>query len=121
MEIEQLITNAKEGHGDPLEAYVAIKAIADAADKGLKELKDLAMNEASKYGKSFARYGAKIELRNAPGRWDYSSIPLIASAEDRVKYLKKLSEIGGVDEETGEVIPKANKTEGSATIAISFK
>lgn len=120
MEIHQIVTAVIEGEKDPLESYILLKSLKDEIEEGLELIKDQAMSEAEKYGKSFDRFGAHIELRNAPGRFNFSEINLITQAENRLKYLKKLAEIGGVDEETAEVIPKAPKIHGKATIAIKL-
>src|ERR1700746_2778772 len=99
MELELIIQDAKGGNKDPLEAYILLKAIAEQAEEGMKVIKDLAMSEAEKYGKSFDKYGAHIELRNGPSRFNFKGISAIEKAEARAKYLQELAKIGGVDEE----------------------
>lgn len=121
MNIQEIIQSVKDGNGNPLEAYVLLKAFQEQVEEGLKELKDLAMNEAEKYGKSFDKFGAHIELRNAPSRWNFKGISAIESAEKKLAYLQNLAKIGGgVDVETGEEVPAASKVEGAQTIAIKL-
>lgn len=122
METNKLVEQVKGGEISPLKAYIELKRLEKATEIALAEVKDLAYAEASNWGeKSFKAFGAQIEVKNAASRWDYSGVPLVKSASERLKYLEKLAQIGGVDEETGEVVSKANKIEGKATLSISLK
>lgn len=121
MNIQEIIDSVKEGHGDPLEAYILLKALEEQVEEGLKELKDLAIGEAEKYGKSFDRFGAHIEVRSAGSRWKYDHIGAWKSAKDKLTYVEKIAQAGGgADPDSGELIEKAIKVEGAQTIAIKL-
>lgn len=121
MNVQEIITSVKEGHGDPLEAYVLLKAFQEEVEKGLEEIKPLAINEAEKYGKSFDRYNAHIELRNAASRWKYDHIGAWKSAKEKLTYVEKIAQAGGgADPDSGEIIERALKIEGAQTIAIKL-
>lgn len=116
----EIVDQVNEGNLNALEMFIAIKRECEAASAAMDALKQQAIDEAAKYGgKSFEAFGAKIERRNAPSRWNYKGISSIEDAEKKVKQLQTIAQVGGVDPDTGEVM-KAVKIEGGETIAISF-
>lgn len=125
MEITDYINYAnevKEGRVNPLEAYIALKAAANDLEKALKEVQDLAIDEANKYGqKSFQAFGAKIEVRNGASRWDYKSVKAHVQLSTQLKYIEDLAKAGGGVTMDGEIVEPATKINGRETIAISFK
>ena len=121
-EYKQLTQEVIEGNINPLEAYVLLKKHQADIEEALKAIKDLAIDEANKYGqKSFAAFGAQVELRNAASTWVYSG-SAYESAKAKMKYIETLAKAGGgIDPDTGEIIDPAVKKEGASTIAVSLK
>jgi hypothetical protein len=122
-EFTEYAKEVKEGNINPLEAYITLKAALVDLEKALKEVQDLAIDEACKYGqKSFEAFGAKVEVRNGASRWDYSGVQVWKHLKEQIGNVEKLAQMGGqVYVETGEPIEQANKILGRETIAISFK
>lgn len=118
---QELSEKVKEGVLNPLRVYIDLmkqqKQIAEALD----EVKGLAINEALNYPeKTFKMSGAIVEKRSTPSTWDYSNVQQYQEAKQRLAYIQKLAQIGGMDE-SGNEVPKAVKIEGKQTIAISFQ
>lgn len=122
-EFTEYAKEVKEGNINPLEAYIILKSALTDLEKALKEIQDLAIDEANKYGqKSFEAFGAKVEVRNGASRWDYSQVQVWKHLKDQLTTIEKLAQLGGqVYVETGEPIEQATKVHGRETIAISFK
>jgi hypothetical protein len=125
MEIMDYINYAnevKEGNVNALEAYITLKAAMADLEKALKDVQELAIDEASKYGqKSFKAFGANVEVRNGAGRWNYANVKAHSQLTEQLKYIEKMAQAGGGVTLDGEVIEPAVKVEGKSTIAISFK
>ena len=101
--------------GNPLHVAENIKVMETLIDavKSDKRFKDYALDELTKYGKSFtSARGVKIELAEVGGRYDYKTccdpvvIELEAKLKERQEFLKKLPKDGMdiVVEATGEVV-----------------
>ncbi len=117
-----------EGKRNALKSYISIKRISELCAAVLKDIQELSIDEAFKYGeKRFQESGAMVELKNSAGKWDYSHILSISETEKRLKELNEIAKqaykLGTEipDPHTGEMIPAASFTEGKQTIAISFK
>ena len=120
-EITQLVLN---GEKDALLAYIELKSIEKEVKASLEKIKDLAIAEAEKFGeKSFKAFGAKVELRNSAGRWDFKHLEWYRHGkhqEDLAKESFNANKKGMTySNEDGEVIEPAKFNPGKLTIAIT--
>lgn len=130
-EIQQIATdNVNEfldnGMGDPLDAYIKAKKQIEYLTTVTEKLKDTASIQGLKYNKQIF-HGAKIEMRNTGDKLDYSSDPVYAELEAKLKARKELltfsySAYGATifDEEGVEVMKVAVKTNGVESLFVSF-
>jgi len=131
-EILESVTN---GFEDPLFLLVKLKAFTKALDGAIDSIQEYALSEAQKHGKSFAIYGAKVEVKEMGTKWyfDKTGDPIIAriaeqkdqigkAEKDRQAFLKTLKEkTSFLDEESGEVFTVYPARKESKTgIAISI-
>ena len=124
--VETLVNQVLSGYLNPLEVYVTIKKIEEALKQAKKELLDLAVDEAAKYGTgSHSCYDADITLKNSAGRWDFTEIPDVISKEIELKALKDKHKASLkheiVDIETGELVQAPIFKPGRETISIKLK
>ena len=104
-------------------------------DGAIDSIQEFALSEAQKHGKSFAIYGAKVEVKEMGTKWyfDKTGDPVIAriadqkdqiskAEKDRQSFLKTLKEkMAFLDEESGEVFTVYPARKESKTgIAISI-
>lgn len=125
--IDLLRTTAAEvvnGDSDPLHAYILLKHLDNELQSALKIVQPLAIDKATMYNqKSFEFQGARIEVKNAASRWDYSNVTAVRNVQDRLKTLQQLAQnaaaMGGeIYDADGIVIEPAKKIEGATTIAV---
>lgn len=123
MEILSLAISAQNGDCDALQAYKTLKFIEDELKRAIAIVQPLAINEADKYpGKQIDFPDAIIEKRSAPARWEYKHIPAWQEAQKRLEWVQKIAQAGGgADPDSGEIIDRAVKIEGKATIAVTLK
>lgn len=121
------------GTYDPLEIEIYLKAMEETikAIRSDREVRDYVLSEAEKYGKSFEYKGAKVNIREAGVRYDFSACgdPVHDKLTSEVKDLteqkkareKLLKALTGemADPESGAVINPPVKT-SSTTIAITL-
>lgn len=128
--VEDVVDRVANGLSDPVKLHLQIKCMEEIC-KAIKEnkfYKDSLLTEASKYGKGFEFHNAKIEVRSAAGKYDYSHdtewARLSLEIKNREKYLKVLPP-EGIDRVTidGEVVkdypPKY--TPGADTLFVTLK
>lgn len=122
MEIMQLVNQVLNGETDALKAYIELKRIEKELEFAINQVQPLAISEADKYpGKSFEMFGAFIEKKNAPARWDYSMVTAYQQQKAKLDYIQKIAQAGGgYDSETSEEIAAAAKVEGKSTITVKF-
>jgi hypothetical protein len=71
--------------------------------------------------------GARVEVKSAPGKWEFDGIQSYAIVSQRLKNIQEMAKQAYKlkteipDPETGELIQPAKFTDGKQTIAISFK
>jgi hypothetical protein len=109
--------------------------MSKALDGAIDSIQEHALSEAQKHGKSFAIYGAKVEVKEMGTKWffDKTGDPIIAriaeqkdqiskEEKDRQAFLKTLKEkTSFLDEESGEVFTVYPARKESKTgIAISI-
>lgn len=115
------------GEMNPLQAYIELKRIESLLKDVMKGVQEEAITEAEKYGKGeHEAFGAKFQVKNAGGRWNYKNnqqwLQLSTKIKGLEEQLKAAHKAGGtlIDEETGEVIGGAEFSEGKTTIAIKL-
>ena len=128
--VEQVVAVVAEGHVNAVEVHLYLKCMEEIA-KAVKENKTYKaqlMADAAKYGKSYEFHNAKIEIRSAAGKYDYSGDSdynaLKAALKAREEYLKALPPDGIARvTDQGEVIheyPPVYKA-GDETIFVTLK
>ena len=131
----EILDSVTNGFEDPLFLLVKLKAFTKALDGAIDSIQEFALSEAQKHGKSFAIYGAKVEVKEMGTKWyfDKTGDPIIAriaeqkdqigkAEKDRQSFLKTLKEqTSFLDEESGEVFTVYPARKESKTgIAISI-
>jgi hypothetical protein len=131
----EILDSVTNGFEDPLFLLVKLKAMSKALDGAIDSIQEFALSEAQKHGKSFAIYGAKVEVKEMGTKWffDKTGDPVIAriaeqkdqigkAEKDRQSFLKTLKEkTSFLDEESGEVFTVYPARKESKTgIAISI-
>jgi hypothetical protein len=131
----EILDSVTNGFEDPLFLLVKLKAMSKALDGAIDSIQEHALSEAQKHGKSFAIYGAKVEVKEMGTKWyfDKTGDPIIAriaeqkdqigkAEKDRQSFLKTLKEkTSFLDEESGEVFTVYPARKESKTgIAISI-
>jgi hypothetical protein len=89
LNISQLAQDVFDEKESPLKAYGIAKQYMKQATEALKAIEEAAIEEASKYEKTFEAEGFKFEQRNGSKRFDYSNIKEIQEAKEAVKELEK--------------------------------
>jgi len=133
-EIKLLEDQVLQGNLNPLEAFIMLKKLEDLAKEVKKKIKDLAIEEISKYNNEsktgVEMLGASITLKKSAGRWNYDHIAEVVNLEYDLKMLKqkhqsayKAHERGEavVDTDTGEIVMPADYRQGDDTIMIKIK
>ena len=72
---QSVINGLKEGNSDPLKVHLQVKCLEDLIKQITThpEYKDLTLDEATKYGKSFELHNAKFEIKEMGVKYDYST------------------------------------------------
>lgn len=77
-----VVNNAKDGLINPLKLHLQVKCLEDLIKQitSNPDYKELTLDEAYKYGKTFEQYNAKFEIKEAGVKYDYSNCgdPIIA-------------------------------------------
>lgn len=132
---DQLVFGLQAGDIEPLQFKIFLKGLEKVMENIKPVLDEMARSEAEKHGKSFEIMGAKVELREAGTRYDYSSCgypkwersaaELKAKQEEVKGHEKFLQSLKGsmtiADEDTGEIItiyPPVKKS--TSTIQITL-
>lgn len=89
---EQITNNLLEGLADPLKVHLQVKCMEDLIKQITSNsvYKDLLVNEASKFGKSFEHHNAKFEIKETGVKYDYESCgdPILKDLEDELALLE---------------------------------
>jgi hypothetical protein len=125
-DITDMIFAVEEGNANPLEIYCALHKLEAQVKAAKEQIKHLAIDEASKHGKTFTFMGFEIQQKALPGRWTFDHIDDWNSAKFKMKTIEDLAKWAykshekGVQPITddGEVITPANYTPGGDTIAL---
>lgn len=72
---QSIVNGLKEGLSDPLKVHLQVKCMEDLIKQitSHPDYKDLTLDEAVKYGKSFEHYNAKFEIKEMGVKYDYSN------------------------------------------------
>lgn len=87
--IEKIQDEVLDGIIDPLTAYVTLHDIKTKLENVTKNIKDLAIEESSKYGKTFDYHGYTVTNKDGAKRFDYSNVPEIVELEKHLKERKE--------------------------------
>ena len=129
---DTIISSSSNGDTDPLMEYIKAKGIAELSSMIVDGLKDLAIDEASKYSDADTVLGCKIQVKNISDTYDFSHDDEwngIKADIDKLKAMLKQREEKMIDamkyselvDENGEVIPPATvKKFGGSTIAVTI-
>jgi hypothetical protein len=117
--IEKYVGEILEGHENPIKVAVQLKAMEEVI-KGLRshqDLRELILSEAEKYGKNFEECGAKLQIKEAGTKYDYTVCgdsklnamyaemeDLKKRIKDRETFLKSIKDESVADAETGEIL-----------------
>mgnify|MGYP001613117063 CR=1 FL=1 len=122
----QLMCDVMDGKRDPLKSYIELKKLEYHLKEAIEVVKEYALTEATKYGKSSVHDGCKCDIRNAPGQWKFDDVPGWLPAKERLKELEEKakaafkSKMTLVDEATGETVSGATYTEGKTILAVTL-
>lgn len=123
-----VVEKVDSGDEDPLEVYIKAKAMQEVAGNIIKEVKSLAIDEASKYGKGDSKLlGCEFIVKNGVSRYSFdhddswceltSQIDeLSAERKIREKQMIEATKYAVLADKDGEVIPPANVTNGGGTV-----
>lgn len=127
--VAEVVTKMLGGYVEPINVHLQVKCMEEIvkAIKAHPDYNEMVLESARKHGKSFEFRNAKIAIRDAAGKWDYSHdaewVSLKAQLDNRQEYLKAIKE--PVDRVTpdGEVVTDvpATYTAGSETIFVNLK
>ena len=129
--IKQLATDGvnfmlDKGIESPLIIYVMCKKYIEYYSALADKLKDSATEEGFKFNKQIT-LGAKVEIRNTGDKLDYSSDPIYAELEAKLKARKELlnfsykSYSATIFDEEGIEVPKIPiKTNGVESLFVTF-
>ena len=85
-ELMDIVDGVERGSRSALITYAEMKRFADIAAKAVKQIEDLAIDEAINFGeKDFETNGYKFQIRNGATRYSYKHIPEWAEAQTKVK------------------------------------
>lgn len=72
---QSVVNGIKEGNSDPLKVHLQVKCLEDLIKQitSHPEYRDLTLDKASKYGKSFDLYNASFQIKEAGVKYDYSN------------------------------------------------
>lgn len=134
---QAVINNAKEGLLNPLKLHLQVKCLEDLIKQitSNPSYRELTLDEAYKYGKSFEHYNAKFEIKEMGVKYDYSVCqdPIYNKLKDELEalqekikaremVLKSLSQEGLqtlIEDEVVTLYPP-NKT-STTTISVNLK
>lgn len=122
----EVINIALEGEVNPLKIKIACKTAIEYFSQIDAGIKDAALTEAAKFGKSTELLNAKIEVRNTATTYDYSNDPVWVELKNKIKEREKLmvqalKTKGILFDEEGIEVPKAIEKGGVESVFISIK
>jgi hypothetical protein len=91
LNISQLAQDVWDGNESPLKAYAIAKEYLKQATEALKAIEEAALEEASKYDKTFEAEGFKFERRNGARQWSFKTVK--EWSEKKLEQKQELKEI----------------------------
>jgi hypothetical protein len=123
--IQQAEQKTVDGLAHPLHTYIQLKKLEKSLKKAIENIQEIAIDEGLKYNqKSFSAFGAKIEMKSAPARWDYSKCIQVQHLSAKLKTMQELAQLATSTEmydEDGMQIEPAKKIDGKQSIAITLE
>ena len=124
--ITDLIFEVEEGNKNPLEVYCFLHKLETQIKAAKEQIKPLAIEEATKHGKTFTFMGFEIQQKSLPGRWKFDHLDewnavkfKMQNIEDLAKWAYKSQEKGVQPiTDDGEIITPAHYLPGGDTIAL---
>jgi hypothetical protein len=131
---QAVINNAKEGLLNPLKLHLQVKCLEDLIKQitSNPSYRELTLDEAYKYGKTFEHYNAKFEIKEMGVKYDYSVcqdavynnlknklVVLEDEIKAREKYLKAIPTSGVetlFEDEVVTLYPPAKSSTTSITV-----
>ena len=94
---QSVVNGLKEGLSDPLKVHLQVKCMEDLIKQITSHpgYKDLTLDEAAKYGKSFEHYNAKFEIKEMGVKYDFATCgcpimnDLLSQQEELTKAIKE--------------------------------
>jgi hypothetical protein len=123
--VDEVKTSIDEGVHDPLEVYMQAKIGSEFLSMVMKETKDYAIDEATKYGKDERKmYGCAFELSNGTTKYDFAHDDVWSDLNNQMKEIKEKMKareelmkqalnFSGAADDNGEVVPPAKIVGGS--------
>lgn len=130
-QISETVQMSIDGELNALEMYAMLNDLKKHIELGMKEIKDAAFIEASRYGdKTFEDFGFKFTLSDGKTRYNFKGIKAWEEAKARLSQIEdaakssaqnKLKHGAFLVTEDGEVIEGAEITYTDASISITQK
>lgn len=94
---QSVVNNAKEGLINPLKLHLQVKCLEDLIKQitNNPDYKELTLDEAYKYGKTFEQYNAKFEIKEMGVKYDFATCgcpimnDLLSQQEELTKAIKE--------------------------------
>lgn len=123
--VRDAAAKTEQGIAHPLHTYIQLKKLEKCLKESIERIQEIAIDEGLKYNqKSFSAFGAKIEMKSAPARWDYSKCIQVQHLSAKLKTMQELAQLAVTTEmydEDGIQIEPAKKIEGKQSIAITLE
>lgn len=89
-ELMDVVDGVERGSRSALITYAEMKRFADIAVKAVKQIEDLAIDEAINFGeKEFETNGYKFQIRNGATRYSYKHIPDWQIVQEELKEVEE--------------------------------
>lgn len=88
MDILQIIENVKEGKQEALNVLKDVKEFKKYFDGLVKEVEEIALEEASSYESNFELNGLKFEKRNGRATYNYKKIDIWVAKKNELKEIE---------------------------------
>lgn len=126
----QILNELESGNISALDILLNVKGFENVLKDIKDKLDELALNEASKYEKTFNYRNAELQIKEAGTKWDYSNCgdvklnfilkneeDIINQKKNRETFLKSLKEsMTIIDDQSGEVYEVFPPAKSSKTI-----
>lgn len=122
--VETLIQAIDDGEADPLQTMIELKGLEDFCKKAKEAIRDAAINELYKYGKTATIHGSVLRVNTGRRTFSYDHYDkwLVKKHELEMieKEMKAAMNHTVIDESTGEVIPPAKVKYSTESISVEL-